>query len=338
MATAVLALRLLLAGVFLTAGIGKLLDLAGSRQAMRDFGLPDRAATIAGTLLPVVELTIGVALIFAPSARWGAVAALALLLVFIAGIARAMARGEEPDCHCFGQIHSAPAGPLTLARNVALAACAAVIVVYGSGPAVDAWVNVRSTSELVAVGAAICAVAAVAYAVSLRAELTRLKRNLDMAQAGAAASRPSLPVGADAPAFALRDVQGETVSLTALRERGQPVLLLFMSSDCGPCTAFLPTVRQWQQSLSARLTVAIITTGTAERNAVFTEHGLERVLLQDEWEVAELYGVQFTPSGVFVTPGGKVASPPGEGQQGIEPLVRLALRDGAGFAMEGSIA
>jgi len=336
--TVVLALQLVLAVVFLTAGVGKLLDLAGSRQAMRDFGVPDRAATIAGTLLPVVELTIGVALIFAPTARWGALAALALLLTFIAGIARAMARGEEPDCHCFGQIHSAPAGPLTLARNAALAGCAAVIVVYGSGPAIDAWVNARSTSELVAAGAVICAVAAVAYALSLRAEIARLKGDLEIAQAGAAAASAGLPVGADAPAFALRDLQGETVSLTALREPGQPVLLMFMSPGCGPCTAFLPTIQQWQQSLSARLTLAIITTGTAEQNAVFTEHGLEHVLLQDEMEVADLYGAQFTPSGVFVTPGGKVASPPGEGQQGIEPLVRLALRDGAGFAREGSIA
>ena len=129
-----------------------------------------------------------------------------------------------------------------------------------------------------------------AYALSLRAEIARLKRDLDMAQTGATAAAPGLPVGADAPAFALRDLQGETVSLTALRERGQPVLLIFMSPDCGPCAAFLPTIQQWQQSLSARLTLAIITSGTAEQNAVFTEHGLEHVLVQDEREVAALYG------------------------------------------------
>ena len=338
MATAVLALRLLLAGVFLTAGIGKLRDLPGSRRAVADFGVPERAARVVGLLLPLAEIAIAVSLVPAPSARWGALAAAILLAAFIVGIARALSRGEQPDCHCFGQIHSEPAGPLTLARNAALLGCAAVIVVYGSGPAVDAWVNARSTSELVAAGAAICAVAAVAYALSLRAEIARLKRNLDIAQTGAAAASPGLPVGADAPAFALRDLQGETVSLTALRELGQPVLLLFMSPGCGPCAEFLPTVQQWQQSLSARLTLAIVTTGTAEQNAAYTEHGLEHVLLQDEREVADLYGAQFTPSGVFVTPGGKIASPPGEGQQGIEPLVRLALRDGAGFAMEGSTA
>jgi peroxiredoxin/uncharacterized membrane protein YphA (DoxX/SURF4 family) len=329
---------LVLAVVFLTAGVGKLLDLAGSRQAMRDFGVPDRAARLAGMLLPVAELAAAVALIFTPSARPGAIAALVLLIAFIAGIARAMSRGEEPDCHCFGQIHSAPAGPLTLARNAVLAAFAGVIVVYGSGPTVDGWVNARSAAELVAAGAVICAAAAVAYALSLRADAARLRSDLAIAQTGHAVGRRGLPVGADAPPFGLPDLQGETVSLTALRERGNPVLLLFMSATCGPCGAFIPKIQQWQRALSDRLTIAVVTTGTAEQNEIFNEHGLEDVLLQDGQEVSGLYGVDFTPSGVFVTPTGKIASPPGEGQQGIEPLVRLALRDTAGFAMEGSVA
>jgi peroxiredoxin/uncharacterized membrane protein YphA (DoxX/SURF4 family) len=327
-----------LAVVFLAAGIGKLLDLKGSMQAMTDFGLPEGAARAVGTLLPLAELATGVALIFVPSARWGALAALVLLLAFIAGIGRAMARGEEPDCHCFGQIHSAPAGPSTLVRNAVFAALALVILAHGAGPAVDTWVGARSAAELAAIGAGIFALAAAAYALTLRGEAARLKRDLAIARSGAAVGRRGLPVGSDAPPFGLRDLHGEIVSLTALRERGQPVLLMFMSPSCGPCAAFIPTLQQWQQTLSARLTMAIITSGTSEDNEVFNEHGLEYVLVQDEREVAALYGVDFTPSGVFVTPSGKIASPPGEGQQGIEPLVRIALRDSAGFAMEGSAA
>jgi peroxiredoxin/uncharacterized membrane protein YphA (DoxX/SURF4 family) len=335
--TVVLVLRLVLAVVFLTAGIGKLLDLAGSRRAMSDFGLPGGAANIAGTLLPLAELATGVALIFVPTARWGAIAALVLLIAFIAGIGLAMARGEEPDCHCFGQIHSAPAGPLTLVRNAVLAALALVILAHGSGPAIDTWVNARSAAVLVAIGAGLCAVAALAYALSMRSDAMRLRRDLAIAQSGGAQGRRGLRVGTDAPGFALKDLHGETVSLAALRERGQPVLLMFMSASCGPCAAFLPTIQQWQETLSTRLTMAIITTGTPEQNEVFNEYRLDYVLVQEEREVATLYGVDFTPSGVFVTPGGKIASPPGEGQQGIEPLVRLAIRDGAGFAMETSV-
>ncbi len=40
MATALLIARVLLAAVFLVAGLAKLADLAGSRQALRDFGVP----------------------------------------------------------------------------------------------------------------------------------------------------------------------------------------------------------------------------------------------------------------------------------------------------------
>src|SRR3954471_9268452 len=52
MGTAVLALRMVLAVVFVTAGVGKMLDLDGSRRAMADFGLPERAARVVGLLLP----------------------------------------------------------------------------------------------------------------------------------------------------------------------------------------------------------------------------------------------------------------------------------------------
>ena len=37
-------------------------------------------------------------------------AALALLLAFVGGIVVNLARGTTPDCHCFGQLHSEPAG------------------------------------------------------------------------------------------------------------------------------------------------------------------------------------------------------------------------------------
>ena len=133
MTTAVLAIRLLLAAVFAVAGIAKLRDLEGSRGAMKDFGVPAKLAGPAGVLLPLAEIAVAIALVPTVTARWAAVVALLLLLAFIWGIANALRRGESPDCHCFGQLHSAPAGPSTLARNAALALLAAVVVVEGAG-------------------------------------------------------------------------------------------------------------------------------------------------------------------------------------------------------------
>src|SRR5215208_1706425 len=96
---------------------------------------------------------VGVALIPTPTAWWGAVGALALLLLFAMGIVLNLARGHKPDCHCFGQIHSAPAGWKTLARNGLLAAVAGVVVWQGYdsvGPSAASWAGTLSITQLVA--------------------------------------------------------------------------------------------------------------------------------------------------------------------------------------------
>jgi len=131
MDAALLVARLLLALVFAVAGVAKLLDRTGSRQAIIDFGLPRVLAPPLGILLPLCELAVAAALIAPPTAWWGAIGALVLLLVFVVGIGANLARGHKPDCRCFGQLHSAPAGPKTLARNAALAAVAALAVCLG---------------------------------------------------------------------------------------------------------------------------------------------------------------------------------------------------------------
>ena len=141
MESAVLGVRLLLAAVFAVAAVAKLLDLEGSRRAMRGFGVGDRTANALGLVVPVAELSVAAALVFQPSARWGAIGAIVLLLTFSAGIANAMRRGRKPDCHCFGQLHSAPAGRETLGRNLGLAVLAGFVVWHGPGPNVVDWVT-----------------------------------------------------------------------------------------------------------------------------------------------------------------------------------------------------
>src|SRR5918994_808145 len=150
-----LVARLLLALIFLVAGVAKLADRAGSRQAVVDFGLPARLATPLGVLLPLAELAVAAALVPISTAWWGAVGALALLLLFVLGIAVNLARGRKPDCHCFGQLHSAPAGWKTLLRNGVLAAVAGFVVWEGRdsgggvGPSALGWMRDLSTAQTV---------------------------------------------------------------------------------------------------------------------------------------------------------------------------------------------
>src|SRR5258708_33387427 len=150
MSLVLLLIRLLLAVVFAVAGLAKLADRAGSRQALVDFGVPALLAPPFGVLLPLAELAVAVALLPVATARGGALGVLLLLLVFVVGISYNLARGRTPDCHCFGQLHSAPAGWLTLLRNLVLAALAACITWFGrpsAGPGVLDWLAPLTAAE-----------------------------------------------------------------------------------------------------------------------------------------------------------------------------------------------
>ena len=158
MDAALLIARLILALAFAVAGAAKLADLDGARSAAAGFGVPARLVRPVSVALPVVEFATVLALVIEPTARAGAIAALVLLGAFAVAIAWAMARGKEPDCHCFGQLHSARAGPRTLARNLVLACLAAFAAFAGddAGPGLGGDIG---SPDAVLVGALIAVVA-----------------------------------------------------------------------------------------------------------------------------------------------------------------------------------
>jgi peroxiredoxin/uncharacterized membrane protein YphA (DoxX/SURF4 family) len=355
---ALLVMRLLLALVFSVAGVAKLVDRSGSRQAIIDFGLPAPLANPLAILLPVAEFVIAGALASAAAAWWGALGALALLSVFIVGISINLARGRKPECHCFGQLHSAPAGWKTLARNGVLAAVAGFVLWEGyeggAGPSALAWLGVLSTAQLLGLlgGGVVLALLAGqwVFLVHLLRQNGRLLVRLEAVEAslatGGSVVAPSengtpiqqaegLPVGSAAPQFSLSGLHGETLTLNALRSSDTPVMLLFTDPDCGPCNALLPEVGRWQQEHAEKLTLALISWGEVEENKTKAqEHALKNVLLQKDWEVSESYEVRGTPSAVLIAPDGKIASPVAGGTEGIKGLLSYAVGERTQLPMQ----
>lgn len=95
--------RLGLAAVWLYAGGSKVTDLAGSGRAVNAYQIfPYDLAMVIGAALPLVELALGVLLLIGLATRLCAVLSAGLLVVFVAGIASAWARGLRIDCGCFG--------------------------------------------------------------------------------------------------------------------------------------------------------------------------------------------------------------------------------------------
>ena len=119
--------RLSLAAVFIVAGAAKLADRSGTRLALANFDVPVSLIDPFVLLLPLAELAAATALLFPATARWGAAGGLLLLALFVVGLTRVLRRGEAPDCHCFGQLHSKPASRTTVACNVVLALPAAYV-------------------------------------------------------------------------------------------------------------------------------------------------------------------------------------------------------------------
>jgi len=354
--TILVTARLLLAFVFLVAGAAKLTDREGSRRAVEDFGVPATLATPLGTLLPLLELTVAVTLIPASAALWGASGALALLVLFVIGIGVNLARGRNPQCHCFGQLHSAPAGWYTLARTGALAAVAGFVAWQGwsgdVGSSAVGWLGALSTLQLLALAGGMLVLGLLMgqwwFLFHLLRQQGRLLVRLEALEAryasdgvlpsqnGAHVPAPEgLPLGSAAPRFSLSDLDGETLTLDSLRASNKPVMLLFTDSNCSPCTAMLPEIGLWQEEHQDKLTIALVSQGDSEENRdKASEHSLTNVMIQEDSEVSEAYAVSGTPSAMLVSTDGTVASPVAGGTEHIRDLLAYAIGEHVQLPMQ----
>jgi peroxiredoxin len=345
---ALLGARLLLAFVFIVAGVGKLLDLAGSRRALAEFGVPASLANPLGVVLPLAELGTALALIPLASARWGAGAALALLISFVAGITLNLALGRRPDCHCFGQLHSVPAGWGTLLRNALLAGVAGLVIWQGDRGDLSILTSLAFERGL-SLFVGIVVLAAVGgqswFVFYLLRQHGRILLRLDTIEEGLgtgtvpprrwgegnAAAVGGLPVGVTAPSFSLPNEHGRLVTLDSLRGSGKPVMLVFSAHDCPACVELLPEVAHWERAHRGSLIIAVLDRVKLDQatDNGGAKHGLTTVLLQTDGEVARLYDVAGTPSAVIVRPDGTIGSALAPGAAAIRALLARTVRTSA---------
>ncbi|NYH50929.1 MULTISPECIES: MauE/DoxX family redox-associated membrane protein [Nocardiopsis] len=133
-----LACRVGLAAVLFYAAVSKF-PPALSVQAVEAYDLfPVDVARLIGYTLPLFEIALAVLLLAGLATRYvGAVSAL-LMVVFIAGVVSAMARGLNIDCGCFGGGGQVEPGEtkygLSIARDIAFAALGGFIALWPRSP------------------------------------------------------------------------------------------------------------------------------------------------------------------------------------------------------------
>jgi len=124
-----LVLRLVLGGIFVTAGIAKLSNQAEFINAVIGYGiLPDTLARAYGYALPWAELAIGCCLILGLFTRISSALVLPVALSFVIANSYAIYRQFQDDCGCFGAL--VPMSyPVSLTLDVLMLLMAAVLLI-----------------------------------------------------------------------------------------------------------------------------------------------------------------------------------------------------------------
>lgn len=138
-----LALRWYLGLVFVTACWHKLLHPASFAMDVATYGiLPLALVNPTAIILPWVELAAGIMLIIGYRARVGALLAAAMMLVFVAALGVALARGLDISCGCFASqgLADDPISGWTMWRDLGWLAAALYVFLLDRRPlGLDAW-------------------------------------------------------------------------------------------------------------------------------------------------------------------------------------------------------
>lgn len=127
--------RLGLAAVFLIAGGLKVTDLDSSARAVNAYRLMSwETAKVVGAVQPFLEIALGLLLLIGLAVRLSAAIAAIVMVIFIAGIASAWARGLQIDCGCFSKGGELAEGRtaeygLEILRDVGFLALAGILLV-----------------------------------------------------------------------------------------------------------------------------------------------------------------------------------------------------------------
>jgi len=330
-----LVIRILLAGVFILAGVGKFLDPLGSAKAVRDFGVPESISTLLGYALPVAEVAFAICLLFITTSWVGAIGASILLVGFVGGMLWQYSQGKAPECHCFGQMKSEPVSPKSIARNFLLLSLALLLVVAGRGnqglPIADSHEGMVQT--LLLFGLAVGAVVGLSFLnrllrsqveISRKIELLELLSTADIPKERQEAGDPGdgLPIGALFPEFVLNERSGNRFTRANLLEAGRAVLVFFVGPNCAPCKALMPEIIEWHSAFAGKVDVVIMTSGSMQENREKLEiaEGVT-VLFDSERELAQEVYAKWTPSALLVRGDGRVASHVAAGDNAIRALV-----------------
>jgi peroxiredoxin len=137
------------------------------------------------------------------------------------------------------------------------------------------------------------------------------------------ADSDGLPWGSAFPNFELADLTGATRKLSEFR--GQRLLLLSWSFDCGFCEAIVDDLARFEPNMQAEnARILLLSSGDADSNRKHADelHITSQILLVTEQTTPAPFQQQGTPVAYFVDERGRVAAPLASGADQVVDLAR----------------
>jgi uncharacterized membrane protein YphA (DoxX/SURF4 family) len=115
-----LLIRLIMGGLFIYAGLGKILTPLDFASSIYNYKLfPDFVVGLAAATVPWIEFLAGLCLVLGFKVRGGALAISTLLVVFICLLVISALRGLDVECGCFSGVERR-VGWLAIAEDLAM--------------------------------------------------------------------------------------------------------------------------------------------------------------------------------------------------------------------------
>ncbi|WP_157721933.1 MauE/DoxX family redox-associated membrane protein [Tumebacillus avium] len=126
----ILALQLVLAGIFLWSAVSKFMDIFTFGEILRSYKLlPDVLIKPLAILLPIAEFFVGVGLLIRPVVNYAAWGVIVLSLTFAVGLLFNYGEVLPYGCGCFGPEDAAAVGIWDVGKDVLFIALAALLLI-----------------------------------------------------------------------------------------------------------------------------------------------------------------------------------------------------------------
>ena len=310
---------ILLATLLIISGVAKLRAPEEVASAFAQLRLP---AVISGpavrAVFPWAEIVLAVLLLVLPR-PWSlavAVAAVALMVVYLGIIVRALGFGYPITCGCFGRLGLGEVTQRTAARNGLLVGLSLLVV----------WSATAERSVLARLADAEATTWAwlALLALTVAIVVVTFGGTQDTHAAAAPAAPPSPQdeledyLRQPIPYGLLEGPDGSPMPLHEL-SRQSAYLLVFVSPGCGACMQVIPQIKAWDEALPP-VTVRAVVSMPVDL-AVTHAPDLEGITLHDpNGAVARTFGVG-NPGAVLLGMDGQLAGGPVSGSVAVEQLV-----------------